>query len=68
MDKAEIIKRLRDLKLSDLIPELEEQDLPYPMSRKRILRLLEVASTKFVDQSVEILKLHREIADGENNR
>jgi len=68
MNNQEIVARLRALNLADLIPEIENHDLPYPMTRKRILRLLEIASTKFVAESVEIMKLHREIADDEDNR
>jgi len=65
MDNKEIATRLKALGLEELLPEIEEQDLPFPLPRRRILRMLEIASTKFVDQSVAIMALHQDIRKGE---
>jgi hypothetical protein len=65
MDNKAIAARLKALGLEELLPEIEEQDLPFPLPRRRILRMLEIASTKFVDQSVAIMQLHRDIREGE---
>jgi hypothetical protein len=64
MDNKTIAARLKELGLEELLPEIEEQDLPFPLPRRRILRMLEIAATKFVDQSTAIMALHREIAQG----
>lgn len=62
---AETIEsRLRALGLEELIASMDDQDLPYPLPKKRILRLLEVSATKHVKQATEIMKLHREILEG----
>lgn len=55
--------RLQSLGLGDLLSQDQENDLPYPLPRKRILRLLEVAATKFTDKATDIMQLHRDILE-----
>jgi hypothetical protein len=64
MNNKEIANRLKTLGLQELLPEIEEQDLPFPLPRRRILRMLEIAATKFADKSTEIMALHQDIVKG----
>ena len=61
-----LFSRLSALGLEALSAEVAENpdDFPFPLPRKRILRLLEVAATRFPDKSIEIMELYRDVLEG----
>lgn len=65
MNNQAIAQRLKDLDLHELIPDIEGEGAPYPLPKRRIIRLLEVAATKYPDRSTEIMALHHDILHGD---